>query len=368
VTTEIRLREWRNGHTLAERLCAGIMAVEGFTDIDPQAPLGGPDDKKDILARRNDLLWLGAVFFPPTQKTFAEVRTKLQSDLEGVSANAAQAFAFFVNQPLTVGQREELRGIGPAPTEIYHLERLRSILDSPIGYGLRLEFLAITMGVEEQASFVVALQQGMSAQLSASQDALAKVQEQENTVLERTIVIGAEPSAGRSSITLLPSEVGVGNPPLAALSMEMLFFIHRLVAPDSLLPDTVASQLRPVAVAVGETRNPRFVPPEPAEVPDRVVAYIEWWRALYPQLVAADADLVLDALVELHHRFVSIHPFLDGNGRVARALLDQAARELLARPVGPGLTAEPAAYFAALRAADAGNAAPLRELIRDSLQ
>lgn len=182
------------------------------------------------------------------------------------------------------------------------------------------------------------------------------------------MVIGAEPSAGRSSITLPPSEVGVGNPPLAALSMEMLFFIHRLVAPDSLLPDSVASQLRPVAVAVGETRNPSFVPPEPAEVPDRVVAYIEWWQALYPQLVAADADLVLDALVELHHRFVSIHPFLDGNGRVARALLDQAARELLARPVGPGLTAEPAAYFAALRAADAGNAAPLRELIRDSLQ
>jgi hypothetical protein len=364
----MRLREWRSGHTLAERLCAGILAIEGFTDIDPQAPLGGADDKKDILARRDGLVWVGAVFFPPTHKTFAEVRAKFESDLAGVAANDAQAFAFLVNQPLTLAQRDELQGAGQMPTQIYHLERLRVILDSPVGYGLRLQYLQIAMSAEEQASFVLALQEGMNTQLIASQNALAKVPATDDALLERTTVVGGPASNEPSSIKASPAELKLDDAPLAALSMEMLFFIHRLVAPNSLLPDTIASQLRPVTVAVGGIEKPSFVPPDPADVPKLVHGYIEWWHALYPQLVTADKDFVLDALCELHHRFVSIHPFLDGNGRVARALLDQAARELLALSIGPRLTAEPAAYFAALRAADSGDHLPLRKLVRESLQ
>ena len=368
VTTEMRLREWRSGHTLAERLCAGLMAVEGFTDIDPQAPLGGADDKKDILARRDGFLWLGAVFFPGTHQSFAEVRAKLVADLEGVAANSAQAFAFFVNQPLTLGERDQLQEIVDVPTEIYHLERIRTILDAPLGYGLRLQFLQIKMSAEDQASFVVALQEGMNAQLTASQNELAKSQVRDTAILERTTVVGGPVSVEASSIGAPLARLGVDELPMAALSTEMLFFIHRLVASDSLLPDNVASQLRPVTVSVGQMDDPSFVPPDPADVPNLVLAYLEWWEALYPELVDGDEDLVIDALVELHHRFVSIHPFLDGNGRVARALLDQSARELLGRSVGPRLTAEPAVYFAALRDADAGDAAQLRELICESLQ
>lgn len=52
MSTESELRDWRNGQTNAVRMCAAILAIEGYTDIDPQAPLGGPDDRKDILARR----------------------------------------------------------------------------------------------------------------------------------------------------------------------------------------------------------------------------------------------------------------------------------------------------------------------------
>jgi hypothetical protein len=46
MSTESDLRDWRGGQTNAERLCAGILEISGYTDVDPQAPLGGPDDKK----------------------------------------------------------------------------------------------------------------------------------------------------------------------------------------------------------------------------------------------------------------------------------------------------------------------------------
>ncbi len=41
-STETRLREWRTGQAGAERLGAAILHLDGFEDIDPHAPLGGP--------------------------------------------------------------------------------------------------------------------------------------------------------------------------------------------------------------------------------------------------------------------------------------------------------------------------------------
>jgi hypothetical protein len=50
VSPRSELRDWRNGQTNAERTCAAILAINGYTDVDPPTPLGGPDDKEDILA------------------------------------------------------------------------------------------------------------------------------------------------------------------------------------------------------------------------------------------------------------------------------------------------------------------------------
>src|SRR5262245_56470607 len=131
VSTEGKLREWRDGSTKAERLCAAILAIEGFSNIDPQSPLGGADDRKDIVAHRGMQKWIAAVYFPSMDKSFTEVNAKFTDDLEGVSANGAHAFAFLTNQHLTLGQREELRQLADVHTEIYHRERLRAVLDSP---------------------------------------------------------------------------------------------------------------------------------------------------------------------------------------------------------------------------------------------
>ena len=48
-STEGVLHDWRYGQTQAEQLCAALMHLEGFESVDPQHPLGGPDEAKDIL-------------------------------------------------------------------------------------------------------------------------------------------------------------------------------------------------------------------------------------------------------------------------------------------------------------------------------
>lgn len=64
----------------------------------------------------------------------------------------------------------------------------------------------------------------------------------------------------------------------------------------------------------------------------------------------------------LHHRFVEIHPFIDGNGRVARLLTNLY---LIAQGYPPVVlkTEDRGKYYKFLRAADAGNLAPFANFI-----
>lgn len=67
---------------------------------------------------------------------------------------------------------------------------------------------------------------------------------------------------------------------------------------------------------IGGTRpgNARFVPPPPQEVPDSLSALEKWIHARDPL-----PPLVRTGLA--HVQFETIHPFLDGNGRIGRLLI-----------------------------------------------
>lgn len=74
------------------------------------------------------------------------------------------------------------------------------------------------------------------------------------------------------------------------------------------------------------------------------------------------------ALAELHHRFLTIHALMDANGRVARSITDQAARELLNQRIGPEFVEDARVYYAALAAADKGDLKALQDRIKAALQ
>ena len=148
-----RLREWTNGQAVSERLAAQILLDEGYKDLDPSHPLGGKDGKKDALCKKDNQKWIMAVYFPRGQKSFDEIKSKFLNDLEGVKANTADALAFVTNQEIRIAERQELQKIaGNVSIELFHLERITTILDRPKMYDVRQQFLQIDFTNREKAS------------------------------------------------------------------------------------------------------------------------------------------------------------------------------------------------------------------------
>ncbi len=146
-----RLLLWTKGSKASERLSGHILAAEGFQSIDPSHPLGGPDGLKDFVMRKNNLTWIGASYFPRGQQDFKDTIGKFTKDLQGVKKNKVRGLAFITNQEMTLDQRNTLKRIGkPVTVEIFHLERVSSILDRAENYGVRLEYLDIELSKEEQ--------------------------------------------------------------------------------------------------------------------------------------------------------------------------------------------------------------------------
>ena len=133
--TWFRLLEWDKGQTPAERLAAIILTNEGFRNIDPSHPLGGKDGLKDMVISYNGARWIGAVYFPRGQQDFSEIKNKFIHDLDGVKKNGANGIAFVTNQELRLAERKDLSEIDAnVDVQIYHLERIASLLNSPQYY------------------------------------------------------------------------------------------------------------------------------------------------------------------------------------------------------------------------------------------
>ncbi|QIF03315.1 Fic family protein [Roseimicrobium sp. ORNL1] len=104
----------------------------------------------------------------------------------------------------------------------------------------------------------------------------------------------------------------------------------------------------------------------PLETPANMRELVTWER----EASEKRAIHVVEIAAYFHHRFTAIHPFDDGNGRMARLLMNL----LLMREGYPPVVirnGERDAYLYALRQADAGNANELIQLVaehvRDSL-
>jgi len=166
--TITELVNWDRGQTASERLAGKILEMEGFENVDPSHPVGGPDGGKDFICEFHGSKWIGAVYFPYGDKNFFEVKKKFLNDLDGVSKNYAKGIAFITNQELSISQRKELENLaGEYDSRIYHLERIANLLDSPKMYGVRLEFLDIDMTKEEQLSFFNYMQEQQISKLAS---------------------------------------------------------------------------------------------------------------------------------------------------------------------------------------------------------
>lgn len=153
--TRSRLLNWDRDSAAAERLAGHVLRGDGFEAIDPIHPLGGPDGLKDVVCTRQGQRWIAAAYFPSKVKSFRQIKSKFLRDSSGTIKNQAKGFAFITNQRLTDAERRKMENsVQGVVVEIYHMERLASILDSPAFYGVRLEFLDIEMSKDEQVAFI----------------------------------------------------------------------------------------------------------------------------------------------------------------------------------------------------------------------
>lgn len=157
--TRRRLRDWDRGQAAAERLAAHILRFEGYASIAPAHPLGGPHGLKDVVCIRDGVKWVGTAYFRRGREGFGKILSKFNHDPEGVTKNDAAGIAFVTNQELTLSQRGKLEKEAGAgiKVDLLHLERIALILDHPVYYGLRLEYLDIEMTKEGQLVFIEAM-------------------------------------------------------------------------------------------------------------------------------------------------------------------------------------------------------------------
>jgi hypothetical protein len=99
-------------------------------------------------------------------------------------------------------------------------------------------------------------------------------------------------------------------------------------------------------------------PPAWTEVPQLVRGWVSEARALH----GVDDLMFAEALAEVHARFEQIHPFLDGNGRAGRLLLNLLLVRL-GYPPAIIYKGDRTRYLAALRRADQGDPGPLGEFL-----
>ena len=154
------------------------------------------------------------------------------------------------------------------------------------------------------------------------------------------------------------------------LTEEALLYLHKLmlVRPYTTHTTTHKGEIIVSTVNVGQyktepnmvmrpdnTPHP-FLPPE--EVPERMARFL---GAVNADLEMPQAD-VADMLARQHHAFLEIHPFADGNGRMARLLLNFVAQSL----GFPALVIEEEArseYMECLIAIDTGDYGALRDFL-----
>ena len=149
---------------------------------------------------------------------------------------------------------------------------------------------------------------------------------------------------------------------------------HKLILKTPYEVDAITSDGQPTKkkIKVGEYKSTpnhvktktgeifRFATPE--ETPALMNDLIQWYRE---QLEEKEVNPILLA-TQFHYKFIRIHPFDDGNGRLARILMNFILMQF-EYPPAIIKTQDKENYFAALRQADAGIFEPFVEYITKNL-
>jgi len=119
-----------------------------------------------------------------------------------------------------------------------------------------------------------------------------------------------------------------------SLSHEYLYNWHKLLLSKSNSVEHIGEyrkHLDPMLVVSGQVNNPKihFEAPPSSEIPNQMNQFLSWYNH-------CNTENRLNVLVKsgiAHLYFISIHPFEDGNGRIARFISQKSIIQDLGKPI-----------------------------------
>lgn len=140
------------------------------------------------------------------------------------------------------------------------------------------------------------------------------------------------------------------------ISEEVIRELHRIILTS--IDDQSAGNYRRHNVRIVGARH---IPPQSIKIPKLMTELIEWYQSHeyelnIPQMAA-----------ELHYRFVMIHPFIDGNGRVARLIMNLF---LMRNGYPPAiiLKVDRKRYYRVLNQGNMGNLEPFNDFVGRAIE
>jgi fido (protein-threonine AMPylation protein) len=382
--TEQELKFWRLSGTESERLSANILDIDSYTSIDPQCPLWWPDSKKDILCERNWWKYLWAVYFPNGEVEYKKIERKIKEDLQGVKKNDVSGIIFLTNQTISPWNRSKILKIWEIENIkviIYHVEKIRVLLDSPRWYGLRLSFLWIEMTKEEQASYFDEQKWYFRKLLSENSEYIIKsivkkIDKQANShkvnywIIE-DLCISTQSAINNFEDTIISNKKLLNLPKIniftSEINLELLCFLHKIILFETQCVWTWKLRDCKVWIWWNSLENAVFIPPSSAKVESLIRNLLNDWKKIYIELEkSGNVNLKLEKITKFHSDFLYIHPFLDGNGRLARFLLSQQVSELLNKS-GEIILEDKISYFNSLTIAQEWNIDPLKAILSQAI-
>lgn len=146
------------------------------------------------------------------------------------------------------------------------------------------------------------------------------------------------------------------------LSDDVLFAWHRMLMNERRDLQNIGryrTGREPMQVVSGALHRPavHFEAPPSSRVPREMARFMAWFNRTGPEGSEPLPGLTRAGIAHLY--FVSIHPFEDGNGRIARAIAEKALAQYVGQPtltlVAATILARRKAYYAALEKANKGN-------------
>ncbi|MBC9957832.1 hypothetical protein [Yimella sp. cx-51] len=143
---ERALATWRRTSELSEHIALQVLHAEGYTEVKPGQPHGGPDGGLDgtfLAAGRPGGM---AAYFPRDAVGRSRVTKKFEGDLAKAVQRHVAVFAFVTNQRMSVAVRRKLETLGEeagVEVDLVDLDRLVMIFSRPAMHPLAAQFLGV---------------------------------------------------------------------------------------------------------------------------------------------------------------------------------------------------------------------------------